>query len=1289
MSFPSCAAALAALLALSSTPRSLHAQIPHNQDRPPGPAVSPEEARQRMTVQEGFRVEIFASEPGIVNPVTMSFDEKGRVWITESLEYPRREAGPGRDRIKVLEDTDGDRKADTFTVFAEGLNIPCGVAVGNGGVYVTNSPDILFLQDTDGDGKADRTEVVLTGFGRFDTHELPNTLTWGPDGWLYGLNGVFNGAKVRNKGKEYRFDASLWRYHPRTRDFELFAEGTSNPWGVAWDPYGNAFVSACVIDHLYHLAETGYYHRQAGAYPPFTWKIESVVNHAHQKAAYCSLALYDAEVYPEKYRGRLYMGNIHGNCINVDRLERRGSTYETGGEPDLLSANDSWFMPVAIRLAPDGCFYVLDWYDRYHCYQDANRDPKGIDRLKGRLYRIAYGESPRAGKFDLASEPAPGLIERLASPNLWWRDEAKRVLAERIASGMDEKSAPVLKSIVLGGSNPKARVHALWTLVSAEDPGTEPKVLDADFHLKLLALADPTLRAWGVRAAGNSRLVHAGVRAKVRELAQDPSADVRLQVATAARKLFPDAEALPVLLATLAASEGDILIPHIVWRSLEPLLETQGAQLAAWASSSGEGIDGPAFEPLLGRITERLLARKDHGISAVTALAGPLLAKRKTSGRAAVSCLGALAKALQNGELSAPAVAALRAAIAGPVSEILSGSKDDPLYPSALTIAAGWHDVKALDEASRLLLDPQEQPARRTWALRAVLASRDAAAIEAAAAILKSPEASGDLVRDVLAGLGKLDSPAVPAAVLGALEGMPLALKSQAADLLTQRPAWAEALLDAVESKRIERASLSLNQARRILSLKDEGLSKRVAEVWGQIRSERNPEREKVMATMRKVIEEKRGNPWDGKAVFEKTCAKCHTLFGKGATVGPDITVNGRETLDALLTSLLDPNLVIGAGYQAWTLLTKSGRALTGLLVEDSPQRVVLKVEGGNEEIIPRDDAGTLERSEVSMMPEDLEKTLKEDELRDLIAYLRYDEAPPDPVETAREGNRPAAERPLIVAQTYGTVTVSGRFPFNLRQAGGSAPGELLRYEHSSDLRPFIHPLREARDGVVLSALRPDDHPWQYGIFTGHARVNGVDFWHEKGWIRSRGLESVRDLDDTVEIVSKSDWLTQRRGGKRLLAETQRIVVHAPDSKVGDYRIDFEWRLTPDEDVTFGQYEYGGLAFRPASHADRRHEHADGKDGYAWQDMSGRFKHGSHEETAGVAILDHPKNPGFPNAWRVDGEGLINPAISARGPLSLAAGKTAVFRYRIVVHEGHGDKKMLDEEFRQWVEESR
>jgi len=408
---------------------------PWRQDQPPNQPYSPEEAISRMTVPEGFTVEVVASEPEIVNPIGMSFDDRGRIWITESIEYPRKPAGIGRDRVKVLEGTGADGRAEKVSVFAEGLNIPTSVAIGYGGVWVLNAPDLLFLREKE--GREVSRDVVLTGFGRTDTHELPNSLTWGPDGWLYGLNGVFNQSHVQsNNGKDYKFNAALWRVHPRTHEFQIVSEGTSNPYGIAWDAEGSAIVEAChwANDHLFHFVETGHYQRQAGAFPAFTVPVGSITDHGHQKTAYCGIVNLDTDAYPPQYRERICVGNIHGGTINVDRLQRDGSTYLAKGEADLFTANDAWCMPVALKIGPDGCLYVLDWYDRYHCSQDAARDPEGVDRLKGRLYRLRYHNTPRAPKFDLASETDDQLIARLFSLNIYFRESAQRILTERLGT---------------------------------------------------------------------------------------------------------------------------------------------------------------------------------------------------------------------------------------------------------------------------------------------------------------------------------------------------------------------------------------------------------------------------------------------------------------------------------------------------------------------------------------------------------------------------------------------------------------------------------------------------------------------------------------------------------------------------------------------------------------------------------------------------------------------------------------------------------------------------------------
>lgn len=962
------------------------ALIPHAQDKPPGPALSPQEAIAKMTVPEGFKVELVASEPDIVNPIGMTFDERGRVWITESLEYPRRSAGPGQDRIKVMEDTDGDGKADKFTIFAEGLNIPSGIAVGHGGVWVANSPDILFLQDTDGDGKADKQEVVVTGFGRTDTHELPNSLTWGPDGWLYGINGVFNYSQVKYRGKEYNFTCALFRIHPKTRDFELFAEGTSNPWGVAWDNEGSAFFSACVIDHLWHISESGYYLRQGGPYPPFAWKIGSIVKHKHQKAAYCGIHYFDSEAYPAEYRERLYMGNIHGNCVNVDVLSRDGSTYFAKPAPDFLSANDAWFMPVVQKTGPDGCLYVLDWYDRYHCYQDANRDPAGIDRLKGRLYRVRYKDSPRVFGVDLAKASDDELIKRLHSGNVYDRDIAQRLLVERNTPATRTK----LEQLVLDDKAPrKARMHGLWSLVGTGKLGS-------GFHQQLLKHGDGGFRAWGVRAAGNMKQVEPAIRTQVAELARDPSRDVQLQVAIAVRKI-EGLNPVPLLVEVLSACGDDKLIPHVVWQNLHPLLEEQAGQFVALAEKLNLK-QMPWAGEMMPLATERILARRSADPTPTVALFSLLASGSSADAEAARKCLATIAAKVQTREIAGEQLAALRPMLQPELSKILSGKESDPLYLQAALLATAWKDASGVAVVRNVLLSSNQSDARRLAALDALISAGDTAVLDVVNTMLAETRgATGTFQGGVLASLGKLDDPRVSQIVLGQYRGLREEAQPKAIELLTERPAWTRQLLAAIGKKEISPDALNVNQVRKLLASKDADLVKQVTAIWGTVRTDRNPQREQVINQMRTFLRQNPGDAHAGVAIYKKVCGQCHKLHGDGTEVGPDITLNGRSSFDQLLSNVFDPSLVIGPSYQARTVQTSDGRILTGLLVEDSPQRVILKVQGGKLETIPRGSVEEFAVSKLSMMPEDLEKQLKPQELADLFAYITLDKPPTDP----------------------------------------------------------------------------------------------------------------------------------------------------------------------------------------------------------------------------------------------------------------------------------------------------
>ena len=983
--------ALLVMAALATAAAGQEDVIPHRQDRPPNKPYSAQEAARRMTVPKGFVVDVVAAEPDLVNPIAMTFDDRGRIWVTESVEYPRKAGGVGRDRVKVLEDIDRDGRVDKVTVFAEGLNIPTGVAVGHGGVWILNAPDLLFCREKD--GKEISREVVLTGFGREDSHELPSSLTWGPDGWLYGLNGVFNPSRVvSNNARTYAFTCALWRLHPRTREFQVFAEGTSNPYGIAWDAEGSVIIEVChwANDHLFHFAETGYYQRQAGAYPPFTWKIGSITDHGHQKTAYCGIARLDTPLFPEPWRNRILVGNLHGGCVNADRLERDGSTYVARAEPDLLTANDVWFMPVSLKVGPDGCLYVLDWYDRYHCSQDAARDPQGVDRLKGRLYRLRPADAPRPPAFDLAAESDAQLIARLGSDNLFFRESAQRLLSERATA------ASALRELVSRAGAPRTqRLHALWALIGAGP-------LDPSFYAALLADQDPTVRAWAVRAAGNQGRCAAAVRDAVVRLAADPSPDVQLQVAIAARKL-DGVDAMPLLVEVLDRCGHDKLIPAIAWPNLHPLIAADGARFAALVA--GESPAPPALSATLPRAVERLVAADPVDAAAVAAVLDATVRRAPDRASACVAAISARIDSL--GSAKANLAECLK-----PTLDRMA--RDDRLAAARFgaQLLAARLGVGGLDAAQvrRLLLDPSQPQPTRLQALDALVALRDPALLESLPSLLSSPP---PFAARVLPALGRVEDPKLADVVLARYPSLPAELRPLAVDLLMQREPWARKLLDAVLAGKLPRSVLDANQLRKILESNDREAVWAVEKAFGRVREQRDPAREKVVQEMGRFLRQSPGDPHAGRVVFRNFCAQCHTLYGEGGNVGPDLTGNGRGSFDQLVSSVFDPSLVIGPQYQVTTVVTKDGRNLTGLVAEDSPQRVVVRMPGEGEEAVARNNVKYTRVSKLSMMPEGIENLLGRKELSDLFAYLSLDKPPPDPQAKPIPGAPGTKEHPL------------------------------------------------------------------------------------------------------------------------------------------------------------------------------------------------------------------------------------------------------------------------------------
>ena len=953
--------------------------IPHAQKKMPGPALTPEDAIAKIQAHlaPGFKVQLVACEPAVINPTAMTFDDRGRIWTCESVEYPRASAGKGTDCVKILEDINHNGKFEKVTVFKDGLNIPCGVALGNGGVYVTNSPDILFLQDTKGDGVADKEEVILTGFGRDDRHELPNSLTFGPDGWLYGMNGVFNRAHVVNQGKTFDFTCAIWRYHPKTKKFELFAEGTSNPWGLDYNAQGDWFVSCCVIDHLFHMTQSGYYQRQGGPYPPFTHALPSIATQRHQQAAYSGLCIYQGNAYPEDYRGTFLMGNLHGGCINRDIVTRNGSTYTQKNLPDFLEAEDAWFMPVSEKVGPDGCIYALDWYDRYHCYQDANRDPKGIDRTRGRIYRIAYNDTPLAQPFDLAKLSNDELLKLLGHPNVWQRRTAQRLLNERFEPAL----IPVLQKMALDSADKsEAHLHALWLLCSQDQ-------LDPAFHAQLLADADPIKRNWGVRAIGQMQKVSQPIYDKLKSLAADPSPDVRVQVAVAAGRLA-EPDPLPVLLAMLANPENgnDREIPTIIYNNLKPMAKARADEILTFIeehdavqTTFGKNVVPWITEAINasgGRTPEQIVAKMRKVMSAPN----PDEGKVTDALRALIDGLAAAnVKIADRGKLFEPE---LRAAL----SKMAAGTGAAQM--PATVAALWWNDPLAAESARKVVADAKADAKVRTELVHTLAANRDAAAFDSFVAASNDTNAPNSLRKEGLEALSSLDNPKATAVLIETLKTLPPELKPVCINALVHTPGSATALLDAVEAKQVSPKDINSNNVLMIVEFNDAALTKRVTTLWGTVRTERDPDHVAVIKKMRDIVSQHPGNASAGWKVFEAKCQQCHAIYGKGNEVGPDLTGAGRETLDAILTNVLDPSLVIGKGYEQYIAKTKSGKIVTGLLAEDSEKRVILKQAGGVLETISKDDLQKLSQQSISLMPEGLEKNMTEHEFCDLVAFL-------------------------------------------------------------------------------------------------------------------------------------------------------------------------------------------------------------------------------------------------------------------------------------------------------------
>jgi putative membrane-bound dehydrogenase-like protein len=1000
-----------AALALLLSAATIHAQKEFGFDnsKPSGqPYLKPEESVARMKVADGFEVKLFAAEPLVCKPVAMTVDEKGRVWVIECFEYPKR-TQPGkmpRDRIVILEDTTGSGVADKRTVFAEGKDFPVpfdlatGLEVGNGGVYVGAPPYLFFIENKN--DKPGRFDILLKGFGSQDTHETLNTFQWGPDGRLYGLHGVFTQSDVKPSsadGPGERLNAAVWRYDTRTKKFETFAEGTSNPWGMDWrNSDGQFILCCCVIPHLFHISPGGNYKRQAGqSFNPHAYgEIKEICDHTFHKEsgwAHAGLISLDTPLMPEKYRQSVIFGSIHGCSIKQNVLEKNGSTYLARRGDDFLVSGDKNFRPINLRWGPNGEIYCIDWHDQNPCHQAA---PNSWNYEHGRVYRL----QPKGLKIrkaeDLGKKTNAELRVLVGSDNPYINRTALRLLQERRGGG-----GRVVRLFAPLDSG--AALRETW-LMNAAEPWVDGATS--------MVFGEGMQRRWNIRAAAESPEVTAKTLFLLTTLARteaDPS--IRLELACAALRLGSRLDTKSLLHVLLQHKEDakDPVIPQILWLAYDKQLDQARTELD-WLRDNAAG--NPLVTDVIVPRTLRRLASggKPDDLAACVAF---LRANKDVAvtRRALEGMVAGLKGQLVDAPPAWPQVQAS-----------LLKEQDPEVLRLTQTLAINFRDVKAAQKALATVRDTNRPLPERLEAARALGLARLDEARQPLLDLLGSEKDAG-LRGEVVRALGSYEGPEVAAGILKGWKDYPPSVRVEAVNVLAGRKEWAGKLLEAVGNKSVPRTDLTDNTILRIRALKDRKLDEQIKAVWGQFRD--------TPANLNAVIDNMRGELYKGSAsfehgrkVFETQCAKCHIFEGKGNDVGPQLDGAGRD-IEYLLVNVLDPNRVVGAPYFQRFVTLKNGRVETGLLAAEDENTLTLKGENNAQKVIPKKTIESIEIKELSLMPEGLDKNMTVQDFRDLVRYVMQS---PYLIDVEVVGPLPEPPKPGA-RWTSPVVGVPGRIP--------------------------------------------------------------------------------------------------------------------------------------------------------------------------------------------------------------------------------------------------------------------
>lgn len=964
-------------------------------------APTPEEELSHLHVAPGLQIETIAHEPEITQPLNLHFDERGRLWVVQYIQYPfpaglkilkydqylravydkvplpPPQGERGQDKITILEDRKGDGTFELKKDFLTGLNMARSVVTGRGGVFVLNPPYLLFYPDRDRDDVPDGDpQVLLSGFGLEDTHSGANSLAWGPDGWLYGAHGSTCTAEVQ--GVKFLGQA-IWRYHPERKIFEVFAEGGGNTYSLEFDAEGRAFSGT-------NFGETrGMFYPQGSAgvknwskHGPlmnpysFGW-FEHMAHHGYAPRFAQTMIIYEGGALPQLEHLLVAPMSLQ-NRVMASRLLPDTSTYRTEDLDPLVTTEDRWFRPVDTKVGPDGAIYMTDWCDS----RLSHVDPRDTwDKDHGRIYRLRAPGSAPAPSFDLGALPSAGLLPYLSHPNKWFRQTALRVLYDR----HDATLIPSLRELLRGNSGHLA-LEALWALNASGG-------FDDETALQALGHPYPMVRYWAVRLLGDRYApalfssaatqpppLPVALREKLVALAAgEPEVQVRGQLASSAKR-FPGPDALPMLreLVFHAEDASDKHNPLLCWWALESkCVSDRDAVVALFGDSAV--CQAPLF-------SQHLISR---------------LAQRYTADRTPAN-LETAARLLE----LAPSAAVKDGLIAG-MDQGLAGDRVTAV-PEALQkqIGAVWqyipHTAALISVALRLDYAPAEAEAigaladakanaRRT--LLELLSSRQsAAALPAIERLLTAATKDAERI-DLLHALARYNTLEAGDAMLRLLPKASPGVRATVISSLSRQVTWAKSLLGLVEKGDLPRTSFSPGDLFALQNLHDQDVDATLLKQWGSLRTS-SQAKEEMIARVRKLLTggAAKGDPDKGKELFAARCATCHTLNGQGGKIGPELTGYERDNLDFMIPAIVDPSLAIREEYVAFLITTKQGQSFTGFLTENDPKAVTVQDLAGAKTRLAREEIATLAALPVSVMPEGLLESMSDEEIRHLFAYL-------------------------------------------------------------------------------------------------------------------------------------------------------------------------------------------------------------------------------------------------------------------------------------------------------------